>query len=107
MSNNLSSGSFHLVPSRSLNRHTSIDSEGLLRKGAHVVGDGRSHNGLVVNRITLDSAGSEGVTDLVRHARDEASNQISILVSLSRSSSQVSRHLGEDIVDQQHFSGAR
>jgi hypothetical protein len=55
----------------------------------------------------LDSAGSEGVTDLVRHARDEASNQISILVSLSRSSSQVSRHLGEDIVDQQHLSGAR
>jgi hypothetical protein len=55
----------------------------------------------------LDSAGSEGVTDLVRHARDEASNQISILVSLSRSSSQVSRHLGEDIVYQQHLSGAR
>lgn len=73
-------------------------------QGTEVVGDGGSHDGLVVDGVSLNSASSEGVAYLVGHGGVESKDQVSVLEDLSGSACEVSGHLGEGIVDQEKLS---
>jgi len=75
-----------------------------LGQGTEVVGDGGSHDGLVVDGVSLNSASSEGVAYLVGHGGVESKDQVSVLKDLSGSACDVSGHLGESIVDQEKLS---
>jgi len=75
------------------------DGQRLLGKGTEEIGDGGSDDGLVVDGVSLNSASSEGVADLVGHGRVESKDQVSVLEDLGGSTSEVSGHLSEGIVD--------
>jgi hypothetical protein len=100
----LPSRSVILRSCRSWDRLSGVDSESLLREGSQVVSNRRSDDRVVVNSISVDSASSEGVADLVAQVRDKYSDEISVLVNLSRASINVREHLSEGIVHKEHLS---